>query len=280
MGNSASNDPIPGTVKNSGSPGQRWNWLDEAELRFLRLVAPQLPTGTNGGAYRGKSKLRTLLPNIENEIRNKVVLDFGCGAGAEAIELAQLGAQSVVGLDSSERWLTVAREQAEKSGLTQRCQFVCGYSGQAEVIISLDCFEHFGDPRGILETMHSMLVPGGCILLSFGPTWYHPLGGHLFSVFPWAHVVLREDALIRWRAQFKHDGARRFGEVEGGLNQMTIGRFENLLRESPFVVEQFDLVPIRKLKPLHNRLTREFFTAIVRCKLRKAELATGNEAGI
>ena len=67
---------------------------------------------------------------------------------------------------------------------------------------------------------------GGCIFVSFGPTWYHPLGGHLFSVFPWVHILLTEDALIRWRAQFKTDGARKFGEVEDGLNQMTIRRFE------------------------------------------------------
>ncbi len=277
MGNSASIDPIHGAAKPSEGPTRRWNWLDEAELRLLRLVAPQLPTTMNGGAYAGKSKLRTLLPNIENEVRNKVVLDFGCGAGAEALELAQLGAQSVVGLDSSEKWLNVARSQAGAAGLSHKCQFVSAYPGKADVIISLDCFEHFSDPRAVLDTMHSMLLPGGCILLSFGPTWYHPLGGHLFSVFPWAHVMLREDALIRWRSQFKHDGARKFGEVEGGLNQMTIGRFENLVKDSPFAIEQFELVPIRKLKPLHNRLTREFFTAIVRCKLRKPPESPRNQ---
>ena len=121
--------------------------------------------------------------------------------------------------------------------------------------------------------MGFMLSPGGSVLLSFGPTWYHPLGGHLFSVFPWAHVLLQEEALIEWRAQFKQDGARQFGEVEGGLNQMTIGRFEAILAKTEFKVESLELVPIRKLKPLHNRLTREFLTAIVRCKLRKPVIA-------
>ena len=97
----------------------------------------------------------------------------------------------------------------------------------------------------------------------------------MFWVFPWVHILLKEDALIRWRAQFKTDGARKFGEVEGGLNQMTIRRFERILQEGSFVVEELELVPIRRMRPLHNRLTREFLTAPVRCNLRKPRDSAG-----
>ena len=243
--------------------------LNEIQFRLLRLIAPHLPSTMSGGAYAGKSKLQILLPGIKEEIRNRVVLDFGCGPGAEVREMALLGAKRVIGLDSSEKWLSVAREQAEKAGVADKCEFVNSIAKPVEIIVSLDCFEHFANPEGILQSMYSVLEPGGCVLLSFGPTWYHPLGGHLFSVFPWAHIVLREQALIRWRAQFKSDGASKFHEVEGGLNQMTIRRFEHILKNSPFVVEYMELVPIRKLKPLYSRITREFLTAIVRCRLRK-----------
>ncbi len=51
--------------------------------------------------------------------------------------------------------------------------------------------------------MNTLLQPAGEVLVSFGPTWYHPLGGHLFSVFPWAHLIFSEKALIRWRSTFK-----------------------------------------------------------------------------
>lgn len=61
----------------------------------------------------------------------------------------------------------------------------------------------------------------------------------------------------------------------GGLNQMTIRRFERILQASPFVVEELELVPIRRMRPLHNRLTREFLTATVRCKLRKPRDSAG-----
>ena len=139
----------------------------------------------------------------------------------------------------------------------------------ADLIVSLDSFEHFADPGDILSTMDALLKPGGEVIASFGPTWYHPLGGHLFSVFPWAHLIFSEQALIRWRSDFKTDGATKFGEVSGGLNQMTIRKFEKLIPASPFTISKLDLVPIRKLRPAHNRLTREFTTALVRCKMVK-----------
>jgi hypothetical protein len=133
----------------------------------------------------------------------------------------------------------------------------------------MDAFEHFADPAEILRIMDALLKPSGEVLAAFGPTWYHPLGGHLFSVFPWAHLLFSEKALIRWRSTFKTDGATRFSEVAGGLNQMTVAKFKALVADSPLKFASLELVPIKKVRPLHNRLTREFTTAIVRCRLVK-----------
>ena len=48
---------------------------------------------------------------------------------------------------------------------------------------------------------------------------------------------------------------------------MTLARFERIVGSSDWQFASFEAVPIRKLGRLHNRLTREFTTAIVRCKL-------------
>jgi hypothetical protein len=50
---------------------------------------------------------------------------------------------------------------------------------------------------------------------------------------------------------------------------MTISRFEKLIASSPLRFASIELVPIRKFRPIHNRLTREFTTAVVRCRLVK-----------
>ncbi len=204
-----------------------------------------------------------------SEIPGRRIIDFGCGGGAEAVAFAERGAAFVTGLDIRPYLLEMAAEKARAAGVADRCRFCEKPTELADLIISIDSFEHFDDPAGILKLMHEMLAPGGKVIVSFGPTWYHPYGGHLFSVRPWAHLIFSEKALIRWRSDFKSDGATRFSEVEGGLNQMTITRFERLVAQSPFQLDRLETVPIRRLAPLHNRLTREFCTAIVRARLIK-----------
>ncbi len=235
--------------------------------RILRAISPNQPGSMSGGSYASRSKTEVLLGNqVWNEIQDRTVIDFGCGAGTQTIELAQHGAQHVYGIDIQERWLAVAREQAQNVDC-RNVTFSHEPAGPADVIISIDSFEHFADPAAILKTMAGMLRPNGCVLVSFGPPWYHPLGGHLFSVFPWAHLIFTEQALCRWRSHIRNDGARRFREVEGGLNQMTIKAFERLVQESPFQIERLEAIPIRATRIFHNRLTREFLTAVIRCKL-------------
>ena len=247
------------------------------QYRALKRVAPGEPTYMTGSAYADRSKLQVLLgAKLLEEARGKDVLDFGCGVGSEAVELART-AKSVFGLDILLPQLATARAAASAAGVADRCTFGTeAPAGKVDIIVSLDSFEHFADPAAVLDTMYELLRPGGRVLVSFGPTWYHPFGGHLFSVFPWAHLVFTERALIEWRNDIRSDGATRFHEVEGGLNQMTIRRFEKLVAQSKFELVALEPVPIRRLKPVHNRLTREFTTAIVRCALqRPADGANG-----
>jgi SAM-dependent methyltransferase len=243
--------------------------------RLLRRIAPAgegRGSAMDGSVYATRSKLEVLLgPGVWDAIRGRTVVDFGCGDGGDAVEMVRRGAAAVVGVDIQPRMLEAARANAERAGVADRCRFVERYDGRADVIVSLDAFEHFADPAEMLRLMHGMLAPGGVVLVSFGPTWYHPLGGHLFSVFPWAHLVFTERALIRWRADFKTDGATRFGEVAGGLNQMTVRRFERLVAASPLRFAAFEAVPIRGLRRVASRATREVTTAIVRCTLTARE---------
>jgi SAM-dependent methyltransferase len=244
-------------------------WTD-LQYRLLKRISPREPRYLSGATYAGKSKIKILLgEQVLQELRGKVVVDFGCGDGYEAIELAENGAGQVIGIDNRVAALRRARENARRAGMQDVCVFCSEGPEGADAIISLDGFEHFGDPGAILRTMYDLLEPGGVVYASFGPTWFHPLGGHLFSVFPWAHLIFSEPALIRWRSDLRTDGATRFGEVEGGLNGMTIARFERLLKASPFAVDCFETKPIRKLRFVHNRLTREFTTSVLRCKLTK-----------
>jgi SAM-dependent methyltransferase len=241
-------------------------------VRILSTFNPEgkfaLPTGVPP-AYRTKSKLEQLLGrSIWDEIWGKVVVDFGCGEGREVVELAEHGASHVLGIDTRQRWLDRSAELAAQRGVSDRCTFVARWTGTgaADVIVSLDSFEHFDDPAEILVTMHGMLKPGGCVIAAFGPPWYHPYGGHLFSVFPWAHCVFSEYAMVTWRSHLPGKGPTRSFR-EAGLNKMTVRRFERIIEESPFRFVSFEAVPIRRLRWIANPVLRELTTSIVRCRL-------------
>jgi len=240
----------------------------------VKLLKRFSPSGRTCGeeAYSSASKVvKCLGSSFLESIVGKTVIDFGCGEGSAAVELAQCGAKRVIGIDIREDVLLVARQRARELGVAHLCSFTQSAEEPADIIISLDAFEHFADPAAILRLMDTLLKPAGEVAASFGPTWYHPLGGHLFSIFPWAHLIFSEEALIRWRSGFKTDGATRFGEVAGGLNQITIRRFEQIVSTSPFRIASLQPVPIRKLNWLHSRFTREFTTAVVRCRLVKKD---------
>ncbi len=48
---------------------------------------------------------------------------------------------------------------------------------------------------------------------------------------------------------------------------MTIRRFAKIVAASPLEFAEFEAVPIRRLRWIANRFTREFTTAIIRCRL-------------
>lgn len=184
--------------------------LTALQYRLLRRIRPaDPPYMMTAAAYAGKSKLAVLCGHLLGHVRGKAVLDFFCGDGVEAVELARAGARRVYGIDINTGCLEIARWNAEQAGVAGVMEFLPEPPPvPVDLAISLDSFEHVADPAAILRTLYNLLTPGGALVSSFRPPWYHPLGGHLFSVFPWAHLIFSEAALIRWREDRRPIGHR------------------------------------------------------------------------
>lgn len=209
--------------------------------------------------------LRKVFPGFLDAIRGARVLDFGCGSGQQAVALAELGAREVVGLDVNERWLEVAEQLAASRG-ARNVRFVRSIGqlgGQFDVIITQNSMEHFPNPGDTLLQMACALAGGGAIYITFCPLWYTPYGAHMQHIItiPWVHLLFPERAIMAVRSRWFSDGATRYEDVEGGLNRMSLRRWESLLRRQLLVVEyaRFEAVwhmdRLRRLPVLRELLT-------------------------
>jgi len=103
------------------------------------------------------------------------VLDIGCGTGTLAIMAALKGAK-VRGIDINPRMLEIAREKAEKSGVSQNVEFIEMGVGELytegensyDVIVSVLCFSELSEQEQdfALSMIKKILKPGGLLLIA------------------------------------------------------------------------------------------------------------------
>jgi SAM-dependent methyltransferase len=222
------------------------------------------------------SNLIEVFPGFLERIRGKSILDFGCGLGYQSVALARSGAKSVVGVDTSEKNLLCAVNLSKSSSVEDRVVFekdLFGhYRESFDIAISQNSFEHFSEPFQVLEKLNGALKPGGKLFITFGPPWMSPWGSHMGFLFklPWAHLFFSERAVMGVRSRFKSDGAKRYEDVEGGLNKMTIARFEDIIASLGMVIKYKRYDCLKKLNILGKfPLVRELFINRVSCVLTK-----------
>jgi SAM-dependent methyltransferase len=215
------------------------------------------------------------VPAFLELIKGMEVLDYGCGWGWQALAMASKGAKRVVGLDIQE--LDSARLRAEEYGCADRVRFVNQLEpemmGAFDVIVSCSSFEHLSDPEGCLRQMSAAAKPGGKVIVAFAEPWYSPYGSHMnfFTKIPWVNLLFSETTVMAVRSHFRKDGARRYEDVEGGLNRMTLATFENIIRRSGMKVEFLKYYSVKSI-PLVEKvpLLRELLVASVACILQNS----------
>ena len=226
--------------------------------------------------------------------QGKKVLDIGCGAGGKTLYYASKDAAFVYGIDPVEHYKEEAQHLARQKGLEEKFSFVTGDAAKMpfedksfDTIIMNDAMEHVDRPRPVLMECHRVLKQGGRLYINF-PPYYHPYGAHLSDAIgiPWVHRLFGQETLI---ALYKDlvkdlpDGPRRIdfriGRSSEGkeyfsyINGMTIGRFEEIIREIPLEKVYYRLVPLRRPFGIFaaNKVLREYFVKMVVCIMEKGE---------
>lgn len=147
-------------------------------------IPPTWDTGKASDAFV-RDRLRKLVPG-------KRVLDYGCGRGAHAMDIAAMGASEVVGIDLSAESLAIAEglRQAHPT-LAQRVSFrqmdaeALEFANESfDIVLDVGTFSSLAFEVALLEVVR-VLRRGGCLL------GVETLGHH-----PVANLVRR---LHRWR---------------------------------------------------------------------------------
>jgi SAM-dependent methyltransferase len=199
-------------------------------------------------AHAQDERFFSRLPELQLDGRS--VLDYGCGMGQTCIEMARRGARRVLGVDiqtveEGQRQLELAHP--ELSGSVELRQISRAQDigeERFDLVLSKNTFEHVADPDGYVRDMAALLADGGSLVIGFSPLWKSPYGGHLdfMTKVPWAHLLFPEQVILRERKRYRPDeDPARFEDVLGGLNRMTLARFEGIMRRAELESTYFEI---------------------------------------
>lgn len=239
-------------------------------------------------------------------LRGKAVLDFGCGTGQLSLLAAGAGAARVEGVDLREADIAKARRRAADLDLAVQPNFTLARdearidypNASFDIVLCFDAVEHIYQYQAIIAEWRRILRPGGRVLIWWQP-YYHPWGHHLEVMvpLPWAHALFSRRTLSETcdRVYAMPEYRPRIWELDdqgqplprdpgvpdhlGGVNGLTIRRFERLCRTQGLRIARREAHPFRGPPPVElvSRLlarvplANEFFTAFMIYELQRPE---------
>jgi 2-polyprenyl-3-methyl-5-hydroxy-6-metoxy-1,4-benzoquinol methylase len=107
--------------------------------------------------FRGSMRKRYMM-SLEGcePIRDRTVLDIGCGPGHYSVELARRGAARVLGIDFADGMLDIARQSATRASVQDRCEFrradffKDSFDETFDYVIAMGFMDYVADPKTMI----------------------------------------------------------------------------------------------------------------------------------
>ncbi len=210
--------------------------------------------------FWSKVKTKLLLGLIEG----KKVLDVGCGAGRLSKIMLEKG-YAVTVIDSDEKAIELAKKKGVEGYVADITKWETNV--KFDCVVAADILEHINDDKFVIKRFHSMLKPGGCLILNV-PSYKFLFGQHDVSL---GHKRRYSDREIK--AKLAESGFKI--EVYQHWNlltvPMTIILTRILKRDYPHgKVSRIEVLSkiLEKLLSLESRVNH-FFGISILCKARR-----------
>ena len=152
----------------------KW-WDERSEFKPLHQINP----------------LRLNFIHEKVNLKNKKVLDVGCGGGILSESMAKMGAD-VTGIDMGEKVIEIAKLHAPQSKLDIDYQCISleavasEYGPIFDVITCMEMLEHVPKPCNIVSLCTKLLKPGGTLFMS---TINRNMKAYLFAVIGAEYIL-------------------------------------------------------------------------------------------
>lgn len=146
--------------------------IDPAEIaKFEALAARWWDVNSEFKPLHDINPLRLRYIDERAHIKDKKVLDVGCGGGILSESMARMGAH-VTAIDMGKAPLSVAKLHAMESGVEIDYQQITveqlaeKYAGTFDAVTCMEMLEHVPDPASIICACSRLVKPGGAVFFS------------------------------------------------------------------------------------------------------------------
>ena len=103
------------------------------------------------------------------DLKDKTILDLGCGFGEHCKRFVESGAKKVIGIDISEKMLEIAKEENSDSKITyinMPMENISQLNEKFDIVVSSLAFHYVEDFSGVVKNIYDMLNENGIFLFS------------------------------------------------------------------------------------------------------------------